>query len=138
MQANDALITSTPNLIIDIRNNGGGADASYKKIIPYPSNVAIMINENNASIAEQFLLEAKQSKKVKLFGANTFGALDISNMAFVMSPCKEFELGYSLSESFRIPDFMIDNVGLQPDYYIDKSIPQYKWINFVQQILENH
>ncbi|MGY0034733.1 S41 family peptidase [Pedobacter sp. NJ-S-72] len=69
LQANDALITSTPNLIIDIRNNGGGADASYKKIIPYPSNVAIMINENNASTAEQFLLEAKQSKKVKLFGA---------------------------------------------------------------------
>jgi hypothetical protein len=131
-------ILSTPNLIIDIRNNGGGSDGSYKQLIPllytnpirtvgvaflstklnnqrmldfinkpelgfdeedkkgfqksyntlekhlgqfvnlnesivgidtlkeiyaYPKNVGILINSGNGSTAEQFLLEAKQSKK---------------------------------------------------------------------------
>ena len=63
------------------------------------------------------------------------GVLDISNMYFIDSPCKEFKLGYSLSKSLRIPDMAIDEKGLQPDYYIDKSITDYKWIDFVSGIL---
>ncbi len=210
LTANKGELTKTKNLIIDIRNNGGGSDATYKAIIPflytnpirgvgveyystktnnqrmldfinnpdynfndeekdwakksyeklekhlgefvnlsgrivgidtlpnvyaYPQNVAIIINEHNGSTAEQFLLEAKQSKKVKLYGVTTFGVLDISNMYMLESPCKDIELGYSLSRSLRIPDFTIDSKGLQPDYFIDKSIPQYEWVNFVNTIL---
>ena len=33
--ANKKLITSTKSLIIDIRNNGGGSDSSYREIIPF-------------------------------------------------------------------------------------------------------
>lgn len=210
LNVNKEKILTTKNLIIDIRNNGGGSDASYAEIIPYlytnpirsigveylstklnnqrmldfinnpeyefdeegkkwakesydklesrlgqfvnldtaivsigkldtiypyPLNIGIIINEANGSTAEQFLLEAKQSKKVKLFGVTTFGVLDISNMYFVESPCKEFQLGYSLSRSMRIPDFTIDEKGIQPDYYLDKSIPQYEWTDFVNKIL---
>jgi hypothetical protein len=208
--ANKAKILSTKNLIIDIRNNGGGSDNSYSEIIPFlytnpirgigveflstklnnqrmldfinnpeyeidedgkkwakngydklesklgqfvnlsnnifsedirdtiypfPKNVGIIINKGNGSTAEQFLLEAKQSLKVKLFGETTLGVLDISNMYFVDSPCKEFQLGYSLSRSMRIPDFTIDDKGIQPDFYIDKSIPYYDWTNYVNKIL---
>lgn len=104
-------------------------------IYPYPQNVGIIINEHNGSTAEQFLLEAKQSKKVKLFGVTTFGVLDISNMYFVESPCKQFKLAYSLSRSFRIPGFTIDSKGIQPDFYIDKSIPDYEWTDYVGKIL---
>ncbi len=210
LYVNREKILATKNLIIDIRYNGGGSDASYKEIIPYlytnpirevgleflsttlnnqrmldfinkpeyefdeegkkwakesydklqsklrqfvnldttivsvskldtvypyPQQIGIIINEDNGSTAEQFLLEAKQSKKVKLFGVTTFGVLDISNMYFVESPCKEFQLGYCLSRSMRIPDFTIDEKGIQPDYYIDKSIPEYEWTNYVNGIL---
>ena len=210
IRANKELILKTPNLIIDIRNNGGGSDRSYKELLPilytnpirtvgvellstqlnnqrmldfinypkygfdeeekkwakesydklakqignfvnldstvvdittydiiqpFPKNIGIIINEYNASTAEQFLLAAKQSKKVKLFGTTTTGVLDISNMYFVKSPCEEFELGYSLSRSMRIPEMTIDDKGIQPDYYIDKSIPKYKWIEFVTKSL---
>lgn len=210
LNVNKDKLLKTTNLIIDIRNNGGGSDASYSEIIPFlytnpirsvgveylstelnnqrmldfinkpeygiddegkkwakeaydklepkigqfvnlnehivsedkrdtiyqfPQNVGIIINNGNGSTAEQFLLEAKQSKKVKLFGVTTFGVLDISNMYFVESPCKEFQLGYSLSRSMRIPDFTIDEKGIQPDYYIDKSIPAYEWTEFVNVIL---
>lgn len=210
LNENKEKILTTKNLIVDIRNNGGGSDGSYREIIPYlytnpvrtvgveflstklnnqrmldfiskpeygfdengkkwakemfdklerklgqfvnlnehivsedkkdtiypfPQNVGIIINKANGSSAEQFLLEAKQSKKVKLFGVTTHGVLDISNMYFVISPCNEFQLGYSLSRSMRIPDFTIDEKGIQPDYYIDKSIPQYEWTNYVNEIL---
>jgi len=201
-------ILKTENLIIDLRNNGGGSDQSFDELLPfiytnpvrtisveflstvlnnkvfleystnpdfdeemrlwskdvydklqeklgefvftfdvpisidqqdtvykYPKNVGIIINEGNASTTEQFLLAAKQSKKVKLFGTTTSGALDISNMASIESPCNEFILWYCISRSMRIPDMTIDDRGLQPDFYLDKTIPQYKWVEFVNEIL---
>jgi hypothetical protein len=208
--ANKEKIMKTDNLIIDLRNNGGGGDASFSELLPflytnpirtvgveflstkqnnqlflefatdteydfdeetrqwmmniyekleqnlgefvkiqeipisidtfpavlvYPKNIGIIINEGNASTTEQFLLAAKQSKKVKLFGTTTSGALDISNQYSAESPCKEFKLWYCLSKSSRIPDMTIDDIGLQPDYYLDKSIPQYEWTGFVNKIL---
>ena len=205
---NNMLISKTYNLIIDLRNNGGGSDASYKKIIPYlytnpirglgvkylstelnnkrmvdfinnddwsdedkewakkgleklnknigkfvnlkddivsidtldtimlyPKNVAILINGNCGSSTEQFLLEAKQSKKVKLFGTSTLGSLDISNMYSVNSPCGEYQLWYGLTKSYRIPEMTIDGIGIQPDYFFDETIKLYEWINKTEEIL---
>jgi C-terminal processing protease CtpA/Prc len=106
-----------------------------EKVYEYPKNVGIIINGGNGSTTEQFLLAAKQSKKVKLFGTTTAGILDISNMNFVTSPCSEFELGYCISKSLRIPDMAIDDKGIQPDYYIDNTIPKYKWIDYVQDTI---
>ncbi len=210
ISANKKAILNTPNLIIDLRNNGGGSDNSFMELLPilytnpirtqgieflstplnnksyldilngkygkisteqeaeiqkiynklnkhlgefvnpfedkiiitkydtiyrYPQNIGIIINEFNGSTTEQFLLAAKQSKKVKLFGTTTAGILDISNMYFVTSPCGKFQLAYCLSKSKRIPDMAIDSKGIQPDYYIDKSIPKHKWLNYVIEIL---
>ena len=210
ISVNKSTILSCPNLIIDLRNNGGGSDRNYSELLPIlytnpirivgmellstplnnkrmldfinkseygfnqeekewaqqsydtlskhvgefvnldgqlvnetnldtifekPKNIGIIINEGIGSTTEQFLLAAKQSKKVKLFGTTTSGVLDISNMYFVKSPCEAFKLGYSLSKSLRIPEMTIDNKGIQPDYYIDKEIPKYEWINFVTEIL---
>jgi len=209
LHVNRLKILETENLIIDIRNNGGGSDATYEEVLPfiytnpiskvgveflstelnnqrmlnlinpeygfdektrkilriayerlnknignfvniedsiinyikydtiysYPKNVGVIINNQNASSAEQFLLDIKQSKKVKLFGTTTFGALDMANMHFVLSPSNEFYLGYCLSKSLRLPDFSIDDIGIQPDYYIDKSISPYDWIEFVNEKL---
>lgn len=211
--ANKETLLKTENLIIDLRNNGGGSDWSYQELLPfiytnpvrivgleflstklnnqrmidlienpdygldeeskkwaktsydtlekhlgtfvnldttkvsiekldtiypYPKQVGILINKGNGSTTEQFLLAAKQSKKVKLFGATTYGVLDISNMNYVPSPCGEFQLGYCLSKSYRIPEMAIDGKGIQPDYYLDDTIEPYNWIPFVEDILKGN
>ncbi|RAJ08808.1 peptidase S41-like protein [Chitinophaga skermanii] len=207
LRVNDKTIKAAKNMIIDVRDNGGGSDASYDQIIPYlytnpmrhisveflstplnnsrmddiiknpnfdpkdiayykkfkekldanigkfvplnnptytetmdiilpnPANVAIIINENCGSTTEQFLLAAKQSKKVKLYGTTTIGVLDISNMYHVPFPCEQLGLGYALSKSYRIPGMALDGKGIQPDFYIDPSIPSTGWIQYVESIL---
>jgi hypothetical protein len=105
------------------------------EIYPNPQQVAVIIDERNGSTAEQFILMAKQSKKVKLFGQKTLGALDFSNVNEAISPSKNFKLFYATSRSFRIPKMAIDDYGLQPDYFIDDSIPSNKWIEFVIEVM---
>ena len=101
-----------------------------------PQKVAILIDGGNASTAEQFILMAKQSTKVKLFGQRTAGALDYSNLNNVESPSGNFKLFYATSRSYRIPNMAIDDYGIQPDYFMDESIPPYRWIKFVTETLK--
>jgi hypothetical protein len=208
MSKNDNLITSTPNLIIDIRNGTGGSDASYEEIIkylytnpiremgvqllatelnakayekyskqyddssrinhclnvakkmrknigkfitmdtntfdmdtfpkifPFPKKVAIICNQNNGSTDEQFLIDAKQNTKVKVFGRPTLGTLDISNMNVIDFADNHFVLAYCMSKSFRIPEYCIDGVGIQPDYFIDDAIKDSDWVDYVRILIE--
>lgn len=211
-------ITSRPNLIIDIRNNGGGQDNYYEKlakliytnpfeskgvewystegiiadweyniangnikegheeeakalleemkknigsyathpyygsdeisirdsIYPYPKRVGIIINEGNASSAEQFLLEAQNSSKVILFGdKNTAGVLDYSNITSKELPSGKYSLWLPATRSKRLPENPIDNIGIAPDIIIplNPEIQLYdrldNWVYFVKNYLEN-
>ena len=104
-------------------------------VYEYPKNVAILINGKNASTVEQFLIDVKQSKKVKLFGTSTMGAIDIAGLNTVLFPCEDLRLIYGLSRSLRMPNYAVDGRGVQPDYFIHESIPQHKWITYVGKIL---
>jgi len=213
-------ITSTPNLIIDIRNNGGGLDEYYSLLTdllytqPYenkgvewyatksnialyenaikngdirngeegmrwtkalitemkknvggfvvhpmmgidntisndtvysnPQRVGIIINERNASSAEQFILTAKHSSKVTLFGnKNTAGVLDYSNAVRESFPSKKYELIFPMSRSRRLPNNPIDNIGIAPDIKIPYPATEQlfdrldSWAYFVQKYLES-
>lgn len=109
---------------------------TFDKIEPLPKSIGVLVDSSNGSTAEQFLLAAKQSKKVKLFGQTTAGVLDISNMYQTDSPSGTFTLHYSLTKSLRIPHMAIDGVGIQPDYYIDGELPLYQWTSYTQKVLE--
>jgi hypothetical protein len=212
-------ITSMPNLIIDIRNNGGGQDNYYQilsglvytqpyeskgvewyatennikmyenalkdgdirdgeegvrwvnsllgemrkhkggfvvhpmmgvngiikndTVFPYPKRVGIIINGGNASSAEQFLLSAKQSSKVTLFGnCNTAGVLDYSNAIDETLPSGKYELTFPMTRSMRLPEHPIDNIGISPDVYIPFPATEQlfgrldPWAYFVKEYLE--
>ena len=213
-------ITSTPNLIIDIRNNRGGQDNHYSllsdlvysqpyedkgtewyatknnikmyedaikngelkggeegllwtktlmaemkkhiggfvihpmmgkdKIISkdtvytYPKRVGIIINGGNASSAEQFILTAKHSSKVTLFGnENTAGVLDYSNVRGENFPSNKYELLFPMTRSRRLPNNPIDYIGIAPDIIIPYPATEQlfgrldQWTYFVQNYLES-
>ncbi len=212
-------ITSMPNLIIDIRNNGGGQDNYYQilsdlvytqsyerkgvewyatksnikmyedaikkgeisngeeglrwtnallkemkkniggfvihpmmgsdktiikdTIYPYPKKIGIIINEGNASSAEQFLLSSKQSSKVTLFGnSNTAGVLDYSNAIQENLPSNKYRLIFPMTRSRRLPEHPIDNIGVSPDVIIPYPPTMQlfdrldQWVYFVKDYLE--
>lgn len=105
-------------------------------VLPYPKNVGIIIHENNFSTTEEFILNAKQSRKVKFFGRKTGGALDVSNMVEAESPSGDFIFEYCISRSLRVPEMTVDDMGIHPDFYIDRTIPQDGWVDFVDQTMK--
>jgi C-terminal processing protease CtpA/Prc len=54
-----------------------GDTVKMDKVRPFPVKVAIITNENTASTAELFILQARQSRKVAIFGQPTMGSVTI-------------------------------------------------------------
>jgi C-terminal processing protease CtpA/Prc len=122
---------------------GGDSIIKEDTIYPNPKRVGIIINERNASAAEQFLLRAKESKKVILFGnRNTKGVLDYSNCDFEDLPSGNYQLKWPQSRSRRLPEHPIDNIGIAPDVVIPfpETVQLYDrlddWVYFVKEYLE--
>lgn len=97
------------------------ASITLDKVYDYPKNVAFLIDRNSASSAESFLLMAKQSKKVKVFGENSYGMLDYANYQYFDIPCEAYNLTIPISRSKRLPKNPIDNIGIAPDTRIDNA-----------------
>ncbi|MCK9423509.1 MAG: S41 family peptidase [Bacteroidales bacterium] len=143
----------TNSLLNEMKKNIGGfvihpmigADTTVKNdtIYNYPKRVGIIINEGNASSAEQFLLTAKESSKVILFGNyNTAGVLDYSNTISENFPSNKYKLTFPMTRSRRLPDNPIDNIGIPPDIYIPYPASKQlfdrldQWVYFVKNYLE--
>ncbi len=100
-----------------------------------PEQIIILANDKVGSAGENFLLKAKQSKKVKVLGKPTAGVLDYANAYYFKFGCDNYKLLLPTYRSLRLPDYPIDNIGIQPDIYIDKSISD--WEQFAIDYLEN-
>lgn len=207
LDENAAALASTPNLVIDLRNNSGGSDSSYRRIVelictrpiysplvefratkdnaianerlikdvpglsdgdraaiaglaknlresadgwyrpgkrdflvqacparlPAPINVGVLITGAGSS-GEQFVLAARESQKVTLFGGNTAGVIDYSNVRYVDLPSGKYRLEYATSRSMRLPDEPLDNIGIPPDVRLDDEVPDP--VGYVQRWLE--
>ncbi|MCX6280375.1 MAG: S41 family peptidase [Bacteroidetes bacterium] len=149
----DEGIRWTKTLLAEMKKNPGGfvihpmmgKDDTVKEdtVYKYPRRVGIIINEGNGSSAEQFLLAAKTSSKVTLFGdTHTAGVLDYSNSVPVDLPSGKYYMRYPMTRSRRLPDHPIDNIGIAPDVFIPYP-PNYQlfdktdiWIEYVKDWLE--
>lgn len=109
--------------------------SSFKPSI-YPTKVAIICNNQNGSADEGFLYMARQSYKVKIFGKPTQGAFDFSNVNIVDAPDSNYVLWIAMTAGKNFPEYRIDDIGLQPDFYIDDSINDEDWVEFVQSVIE--
>lgn len=121
-------INQNVNIVEDV------IDSSYTRLL-FPKNVVILINERCASTTEQFLLEARQSKKVTLMGQNTQGTLDYSNLR-ESDFCEMPYLLYAPTTRSRRIDIGegIDGIGIKPSIYLtDKQ----DWIQEALKFLTN-
>jgi len=105
-------------------------------VFPYPKKVGIIAHERNGSADEQLLLLSKQSFKTKIFGHTSSGAFDASNMSSAVSADGRFVLGLTMSLRIGFEYFPVDDIGLQPDFYIDPFIERFGWIDYVREVLE--
>lgn len=211
IDANINLIENCENFIIDVRDNNGGTDNAYEKLLPYictnsirslgtdylvtptlidglqswldqtpdeeqylkdkkmvkgwialfkdhmgefvdpdstdvyitevefakhsPEQVIILANRSTASSGEAFLFRMKQSKKVKILGTPSYGALDYASQRYFEFGCTNYQLLLPTWRASRLPDYPIDNIGVQPDIYLDESVED--WIQFALDYLEN-
>lgn len=99
-----------------------------------PDQVVILSDNKVGSSAEDFLIAAKQSKKVKIIGTPSVGVIDYGAVIKFNFGCLDYQLNMPTYRSLRLPDYPIDNIGIQPDIYLDKSVED--WIQFSIDYLE--
>ncbi|SHK83931.1 Peptidase family S41 [Chitinophaga jiangningensis] len=204
MKANNKDIAAHPNLIIDVRGNGGGSDAAFaavspllytdsiritgadvwatedninswkellkvglpedtkaalqkvvdtmaankgkmvpisrdtwKKVTatnPAPKKVVVLMDGGCASTTEEFLLQAKQSKKTTLMGAPSAGIADYANVRVARFKTLPFVVGYPTSRNRRIDKGQgVDNAGVKPAVIIKDTDD---WVAYAQAYLE--
>lgn len=144
----------TNSLIEEMKKNKGGfvihplmgkdKIIKYDTVYRYPKRIGVIIHERNGSSAEQFILTAKQSEKVLLFGdRNTAGVLDYSNGVPTILPSGKYQLYSPMTRSRRLPDNPIDNKGIAPDIRIPYPATKEtcdrldSWRYFVNDRLDN-
>ena len=139
----DAMRKNIGGFVTHPYSAGDNTTATRDTVFPMPKNIGIIINEGNASSAEQFLLSARESDKVILFGnCNTAGVLDYSNAVPEPLPSNNYQLTFPMTRSKRLPENPIDNIGIAPDVIIPFPATEQlydkldNWVYFVKNYLE--
>ncbi|MBT2563565.1 hypothetical protein J7E50_04450 [Pedobacter sp. ISL-68] len=101
----------------------------YNSILKNPQRVSILMNKKSVSSAELFILQAKQSKKVKLYGTNSSGSINYLERVETQMPCNFFTLVYPPAR-LLIANKEKANIGIKPDVEIPANVKD--WIKFVK------
>ena len=83
-----------------------------------PARVAVLTDRKCGSSCEQFVLEIRQARNVKVYGRSTYGALDYSNVRAHKLPSGKRLVLYATSRSTRLPYLPVDAAGIPPDIFM--------------------
>ena len=108
------------NLIVDLRNNGGGGDRNsdilYKLLKEYSkkNKIYVLINHRTASNAEQFAKKLSTLENCKIFGSRTNGSIayEIKNSNYPL-PCGNFIAVLTSKKHSEYLEF--ESQGIEPD-----------------------
>ncbi|MFB6318742.1 S41 family peptidase [Saccharicrinis sp. FJH54] len=101
---------------------------SASGVNPYPKRVAVLVDRNTGSSAEKFVLCAKQSFKVKIFGENTAGAVDFGDVCVNEIIKDSLYIVYPTTNVYDFKINGVDSRGIAPDFYLQPE-------NQIEQIL---
>lgn len=101
----------------------------FPEVLPFPKNVAIIMNKHTLSAAELFILIAQQSKKVKLFGEYSAGTVDFGASLEYNTGCKRYTLFLPMQTNTDYPLKKYDMVGIKPDVLIPET--EKDWVNYI-------
>jgi hypothetical protein len=117
-----------------------GADShdTLPEVFPLPSRVAILVDGQCGSTTEEFLLLARQSKKVTLFGQPSAGVLDYANVRLFALPSGNCFLGIPTTRTRRLPKDPIDNIGITPDVRVRNLAPPQSSGDSAVDVVQNY
>jgi len=122
------------NLIIDLRNNGGGSTKQIETLLNYLKRnenieyIYVLINFKTASAGELTALKLKADKRTIIAGENSRGMLEYGygNKAYSSkTDCSAFKIVLSTKQTNGILS-KYECVGIKPDYYLNNKSD---WVN---------
>ncbi len=128
------------NLIVDLRNNGGGGDRNsdilYSIIKDYAkkNKVYVLINHRTSSNAEQFANRLSKLENCQLFGIRTNGTLayEIKDGNYTL-PCSRF---IAVLTSKKHSDYLAyESIGIEPKVTFDMETD---WIEQLKKYIKNN
>lgn len=128
-------------LIVDLRNNGGGAfkaSGKYLNLLKRYSRhgrIYAIVNNKTVSNAEQFTIQLKKIKNITVLGESTNGMLAYGNNTGkrVTLPGGKFKL-YITDMKDRGKYLLYEGAGVSPDIYLQ---PDSNWINQVVHLVNS-
>lgn len=117
------------NLIIDLRNNGGGSTNQARQLLKFLKRsktiqkIYVLVNFKTASAAELVLLQLKKDKRTVLVGENSRGMLKYGygNKAFFTTTnCANFKVTLSTKITNKSLE-KYEYIGIKPDYYLNNN-----------------
>jgi C-terminal processing protease CtpA/Prc len=97
----------------------------------FPKNVSLLVNYGCMSATEVMILDLMQSKKVRIFGEPTQGAVDHLDSYYFDTPSGKYSI--FMPTVIRIPkkgQHSLDKTGIIPDVLLNDKID---WIQYVKK-----
>ncbi|MDR2205080.1 MAG: hypothetical protein LBE36_02825 [Flavobacteriaceae bacterium] len=104
-------------------------------VYSFPKKIYIITNRNNASSAEDFILRAKQSSKVKIIGQYTMGALSYGEIREIKIPNFPASLYITQRKMSFYNNEDFETIGLKPDIILDEN-KESEWKNITLKLIE--